>query len=1161
MDGAGSSHSKQLGFAYPRGRFAPDEAVFYREAAFSQGTSAPCPLVPCHAKYDCPPRGAGAKTPLPSTTMSSPFEKLSAQVNFAELEHDVLALWERLSAFHESNRRREGSEPFVFYDGPPFATGTPHYGHLLAGTIKDIVPRYWNMRGKYVVRRFGWDCHGLPIEALAQEALGLSGTAQILESGVDVFNEQCRSMVQTYVGEWQKTVTRMGRWVDFDDDYKTMDANFMESVWWVFKKLWDQGRVYKSYRIMPYSYKLTTPLSNFEANSNYKDVQDPAITVRFRVTSLPDSHSSASHSSASHSGEAAHGLAVLSAPLQSKNLFLLAWTTTPWTLPSNLALCAGPDIDYVAVRPEGEDAVYVLAEARVSSVFPKQSLETLGRFKGSELSGSIYEPLFSYFAGRANCFQVLTGPFVTTDDGTGIVHLAPAYGEDDFAACRDADIELVDPLNAEAEFTSLVPDYAGKFCKDADKQIIADLKADGRLLRQETIVHSYPFDERTDTPLIYRAIEAWYVKVADMRADLVAQNDSVGWVPEAIGQNRFGNWLKDANDWNISRNRFWGSCIPVWINEADPEDTLCVGSVAELEALSGVRLTDLHKHFVDEVVISRDGKTYRRTPEVLDCWFESGAMPYAQQHYPFREGDDGSGTEARFQAFFPAHFIAEGLDQTRGWFYTLLILGTALFGKSPYKNVIVNGLILAEDGQKMSKRKKNYPDPNETLERYGADALRAYMINSPVVRGEPLKFSERGLKEIVRTVVLPYWNALSFFLTYAQIDGYDPRTQKWQAPEVSARPALDRWILSVLQSLVRDVNQEMEGYRLYTVVPRLVRFIDDLTNWYIRRARPRFWASSEGRGLGSSELSPQADKASAYATLNEVLVTFSRVLAPFMPFLTEQVHQRLVRPVDDDAPASVHFCDYPSARHELIDLPLEDLNDLARQVVSLGRKIREEENIKVRQPLLSLTLIHRDEAVRKRAEQAAQLICEEINVKTVLTSADEKQFTDLKILPNFKTLGKRCGKKLGVIKQGLLTWGFAEVSRLEAGESISLEGELLTLEDVVLQRTTKGKSAVVTDGQITVALDTTITDDLRAEGHAREFISQIQGARKAAGFEVTDRISLSFSTDNSEVSDALRKHQGSILREVLADALREGTEGDEINVNGATVKITLARVS
>lgn len=1065
--------------------------------------------------------------------MKSPFQKVSPQVQFSKEEHDVLQLWDKLDAFAESNRRREGCKSFVFYDGPPFATGTPHYGHLLAGTIKDIVPRYWNMRGHHVERRFGWDCHGLPIEALAQEALELSGTAQIMEKGVDVFNETCRSMVQTYVAEWRKTITRMGRWVDFDNDYKTMDPEFMESVWWVFKRLWDQGRVYKSYRIMPYSWRLTTPLSNFEANSNYKDVQDPAITVRFQVESLPPAPSTS-----------------LSSALSTGALYLLAWTTTPWTLPSNLALAVGPDIEYVAVKVDDGEAVYLVAEERAKAVFKKKKLKEVARFKGSDLIGTKYRPLFPYFSGRENCFQVLGGDFVTTGDGAGIVHLAPAYGEDDFAVCRAAGIELIDPLNAEAQFGDLVPEYAGQFCKDADKQIIADLKADGRLVKQETIVHSYPFDDRTDTPLIYRAIEAWYVKVSDKREDLVAQNDTVGWVPEAVGKNRFGNWLKDANDWNISRNRFWGSCIPIWVNEADPEDTICVGSTAELEALSGVKVTDLHKHFVDKVLIQKDGKTYRRTPEVLDCWFESGAMPFAQQHYPFREGDDatGQGLDERFKSFFPANFIAEGLDQTRGWFYTLLILGTSLFNKSPYENVIVNGLILAEDGQKMSKRKKNYPDPNHTIEEYGADALRAYMIDSPVVRGEPLKFSERGLKEIVRTVVLPYWNALSFFTTYASVDGYDPRSDEWVAPAVAERTDMDRWALSTLQSLVQDVNHEMEGYRLYTVVPRLVSFIDDLTNWYIRLNRARFWKSSD-----------QSDQAAAYATLYELLTTFAQVLAPFMPFVTEMVHQRLVVSVDESAPKSVHFCDYPQANAALIDVELEARMKIARDVVGLSRKLREDHKVKTRQPLARLTIVNRSEAVRSQVLAMSKLIADELNVKAVTVDEDESKFTTVSVKPNFKTLGKRCGKKLGAIKKGLEGWTGSEVAQLEAGEALELEGEKILLADVILQRSTKGEAAVATDGSLTVVLDTAITDALQAEGHARELISQLQSARKAAGLEVSDRISVTWSCNEPLLVAAINTHASTIANEVLATEFREGEAVEAVDVNTYEVRISLRK--
>lgn len=1071
-------------------------------------------------------------------SQTSPFEKLSPQTDFSEQEHEVLKLWDTLDAFHESNRRREGSEPFIFYDGPPFATGTPHYGHLLAGTIKDIVPRYWNMRGHVVERRFGWDCHGLPIEALAQEALGLAGTAQILEKGVDVFNETCRSMVQTYVAEWRKTVTRMGRWVDFDNDYKTMDLDFMESVWWVFKELWKQGRIYRSYRIMPYSWKLTTPLSNFEANSNYKDVQDPAITVRFRVqpASLPES------------------LQKLSAG-ESENISLLAWTTTPWTLPSNLALCVGPEVEYVAVRCEGE--ILLLAEARLAAVLKKKEYEELARLRGAELQGVRYEPLFPYFSEHAHSFQVLVDEFVSTGDGTGIVHMAPAYGEDDFRICRAAGIELIDPLDAEARFTSLVPDYVGQFCKDADKPIIAALKETGKLFLQDTIVHSYPFDDRTDTPLIYRAIEAWYVKVSDLREELVAQNETVGWVPEAVGKNRFGNWLRDANDWNISRNRFWGSCIPLWINREDPNDILCVGSIAELEALSGVRVTDLHKHVVDQILIRKDGKVYERTPEVLDCWFESGAMPYAQQHYPFQPGDaePAPGQDERFQKFFPAHFIAEGLDQTRGWFYTLLILGTSLFKQSPYRNVIVNGLILAEDGQKMSKRKKNYPDPNEVLERYGADALRAYMINSPVVRGEPLRFSERGLKEIVRTVVLPYWNALSFFTTYASLDGYDPRTAT--PPAVQDRPAIDRWVLSVLQTLVQDVNREMEGYRLYNVVPRLVLFIDDLTNWYIRRSRPRFWKNQN-----------DGDKAAAYATLYEVLTCFARVLAPFMPFITETVYQKLVRPVFKDQPESVHFCDFPQVNPEHIDLALEAQMESTRQVVTLARKLREDHKIKVRQPLARLTIAHRDVKVLEQLQIQKELILDELNVKELVTLSDESSFTTVTVKPNFKTLGKRAGPKMGALQKTLQTWGNEEVARLEAGETVELEGVEIRLEDVLLQRSSKGDAAVATDGSITVVLDTHLTPELVLEGHAREFISQLQNARKSQGFEVSDRISIQFHCENPEVREAIVQHETTIANEVLAPQMQLVTEQSqvaectlELEVNGVRVHAQVKKLS
>ena len=810
------------------------------------------------------------------------FKPVSNKVDFPKMEEGVLRFWADDGTFEKSLARNRGKERYTFYDGPPFATGLPHYGHLLAGTIKDIVPRYQTMRGKYVERRFGWDTHGLPIEALAQEALGVAGAPEIKKLGVDKFNEQCRSMVLKYVSEWRKTVTRMGRWVDFDHDYKTMDFGFMESVWWVFKQLWDQGRVYRSHRIMPYSWKLSTPLSNFEAGSNYKDVQDPTVTVRTKVldaaTRLASLVSRQEGQGTIDEGQA--------------DLYLLVWTTTPWTLPENLAMCVGADIDYVVVRDLTDDArpMYVMAKARLPHIFKKpEQYEVVRELKGAEMKGWEYEPIFPYFADKKaeGAFRVLNDDYVTTDDGVGIVHIAPAYGEDDFRVCKEAGMNaFVDPLDDACAFTDAIPEYKGRFCKDCDKDIIKALKAAGKLVHQATIVHSYPFCDRTDTPLIYRAIDAWYVRVEDLHERLAKNNAGVHWTPDYVGEKRFGNWLEEARDWNISRNRFWGSCIPVWVNDDDPSDMICVGSAKELEELSGEKVTDLHKHFIDKIVIKKDGKTYHRTPEVLDCWFESGSMPYAQQHYMGENPVDD---------FFPADFIAEGLDQTRGWFYTLMVLGTCLFDKSPYRNVIVNGLVLAEDGKKMSKRLKNYPDPAKMLDTYGADAIRLYMIYSPVVRAENLKFSENGVKQLMRDLLIPWWNAYSFFVTYANVDGFaDTEVVYPESPNV-----LDKWIVSSMETLIADVTAAMDAYDLQRSVRPFVKFVEDLTNWYIRRSRRRFWKSQN-----------DGDKLCAYRTLRYVLVQLAKVAAPFTPFIAEEIYRNLKGAND---PESVHLCDFPTA--------------------------------------------------------------------------------------------------------------------------------------------------------------------------------------------------------------------------------------------------------
>ena len=1052
------------------------------------------------------------------------YDPVTSRVDFCSAEDAVQAFWDEHGTFEKSVEQRRGGKEFVFYDGPPFATGLPHYGHLLAGTIKDIVPRYQTMRGHYVARRFGWDCHGLPIEALAQEALGLAGTGAIQEVGVDVFNEQCRSMVQTYVEEWRRTVTRMGRWVDFDNDYKTMDTSFMETIWWVFGQLWEQGRIYKSYRIMPYSWKLTTPLSNFEANSNYKDVQDPAITVRAELVNGP-----------AKSGD--------------EPWYVIVWTTTPWTLPENLAVCVGPEIDYVAVRDLKGGCVYVMADARLDAYYPpvkagaeaeSPSYEVVERFKGRDLEGWRYAPIFPYFADTAHAFRVLVDDFVSTEDGTGIVHMAPAYGEDDFRICREAEINLVDPLDENGAFTDALPEYAGQFCKDADKAIIRRLKDEGKLVHQSTVKHSYPFCERTDTPLIYRAIEAWYVRVEDIRDRLVELNDDIHWVPEYVGNKRFGNWLRDAKDWNISRNRYWGSCIPVWVNDADPTDMICVTSIAQLEELSGEKVDDLHKHIVDKIVIERDGKTYHRTPEVLDCWFESGAMPLAQQHFPFERSDE-------LDSFYPADFIAEGLDQTRGWFYTLLVLSTLLFDKSCFRNVVVNGLVLAEDGKKMSKRLKNYPDPMEVVHSYGADAIRLYMINSPVVRAEDLRFSEKGVQEVMRHLLIPLWNAYSFFVTYANIDG-------WSNEQATGNPSnnvLDRWINSSLETLIASVTTAMDGYDLQRAVRPFVQFIEDLTNWYIRRSRRRFWKSQDDE-----------DKSQAYATLYHVLIQLTKVAAPFVPFISESIYRNLR---SDDMPESVHLCDFPAADGALRDEALEEAMGLVMTCVKLGRQLRSEHNLKVRQPLSLLHVASRSERIRKELEPLQDIMLDELNVKQVSFGDSETDLAELKAKPDFKKLGPRLGPKVKAAAGVVARMSTDQLAALLEGETVivDVDGEALALtnEDVVVERVPHAGLVVAAEGEILVALETELTVELEREGLARELVNRIQNLRKEADFEVTQRICVALCSSELQITEAVAEHLDYIQTETLCEAcsMHDALSGDvtELDLNGKVCSIQI----
>lgn len=1039
------------------------------------------------------------------------FKPVSSKIDFAKMEERVLEFWKENGTFQKSIDQRSDAEEFVFYDGPPFATGLPHYGHLLAGTIKDIVPRYQAMRGHRVERRFGWDCHGLPIEALAQEALGLAGAPAIAEAGIDVFNEQCRSMVTKYVEEWEKTVTRMGRWVDFANDYKTMDKDFMETIWWVFSELWKQDRIYRAHRIMPYSWKLNTPLSNFEAGRNYQDVQDPSITVRVKLNGF-----------------------------EIENACALVWTTTPWTLPSNLAICAGPDIDYVAVRDIENDDVFVLAEARLSAYYKKEEqYEVLKKLKGREFEGLTYEPLFDYFKDNENSFRILTDEFVSTEDGSGIVHMAPAYGEDDYRVCSAAGIPLVEPLDEDCRFTSQVPDYQGQFCKDADKAIIRRLKDEGRLIHQSTIQHSYPFCERTDTPLIYRAIDAWYVRVEDLRDEMMANNDQIHWMPEYVGTKRFANWLADAKDWNISRNRFWGSCIPVWINTDDPEDMICVSSAAELEELSGQSITDLHKHKIDDVLIEKDGKTYRRTPEVLDCWFESGSMPYAQQHYPFENKE-------HFEANFPANFIAEGLDQTRGWFYTLTVLSTALFKKPAFKNVVVNGLVLAEDGRKMSKRLKNYPDPLHVVHEYGADALRLYMINSPVVKAESLRFSEEGVKHSLRHLLIPLWNAYSFFVTYAGIDKWEPGGSK---PGESDN-LLDQWIESSLANLCQEVTAAMDNYDLQRAVRPFVAFIEDLTNWYIRRSRRRFWKSED-----------DGDKQQAYVTLYHVLIELCKIAAPFTPFIADEIYRNL-RTMD--MPDSVHLCDFPTAAGAKRNPELEQQMRIVMDVVVMGRQLRKDHDVKVRQPLRRLDVVSSDSDLLNQVDELKMIIQEELNVHQVVFGNDETGFAELKAKANFKTLGPKFGKQVQLINKEIQKLSAKELGEAAAGKELIVKAAGNTFElasdDVVIERIPREGLAVQAQGALVAALDLELDDDLRREGIARELIKEVQQLRKSMKFEVTDRIHLKISSDET-VRESVALFEDYIQSEVLATTCETVSldDGESVDLNGHACLIRIEK--
>ncbi|MDR0718583.1 MAG: isoleucine--tRNA ligase [Treponema sp.] len=1004
------------------------------------------------------------------------YKSVDPKVNFPKLEEDILAFWEKNHIFEKSVAHREESEAsggaskaaeeFVFYDGPPFATGLPHFGHFVPSTIKDIIPRYQTMKGKKVERRFGWDCHGLPVENLIEKELGLASKTDIEKFGIEKFNDACRASVLRYVKEWRQYISRLGRWVDFDNDYKTMDPDYMETIWWVMASLWEKGLLYEGHYVLPYCPRCATVLSNHELNlGGYKDVHDPAITIRFKVKKPK-----------TEAGWPENG-----------NVYFLAWTTTPWTLPSNLALVLGPDIEYVLVQ-DGSD-YYILAESRLPAYYKNvNDYKTVWKRRGKDLLGIEYEPLFPYFASAAeqNAFRTYPGDYVSTEDGTGIVHTAPGFGEDDARVLKNTGVPVICPVDSECKFTAEVKDYQGMFVKDADKAIMERLKAEGKLVKRDQILHAYPHCWRCGHPLVYRAVGSWFVNVEKIKKDMIDANNTIYWVPEHIKAGRFGKWLAGARDWAISRNRFWGNPLPIW-KCPDCGKTICVGSRAQLKELSGEAPEDLHKQFVDKIAIPcACGGVMSRIPEVLDCWFESGAMPYGQNHYPFENKEF-------FDTHFPADFINEGLDQTRGWFYTLTILAAALFKKPAFKNCVVSGLVLAQDGKKMSKSLKNYTDPMQVVNCFGADALRLFLVHSAVVKADDLRYSDEGVKEVMKSILIPLWNAYSFFVTYANIDNVSPAG----APENPSNP-LDKWILSEAENLIEKTSSALDAYDLSRAIDPIQEFIDLLNNWYIRRSRRRFWKSENDK-----------DKLEAYGVLYDVLKTLIGAACPFMPFTTEAIWQNLRGKKEKE---SIHLTGYPVPREARRDKELEFKMASVRRAVSMGRALRSQYNIKVRQPLKTLELVTRNADEKRVLMEMKESIREELNVKNVIFRDNEEDLVEYEAKANFRILGKELGKDMKPAADRIASFSQNEIQGLLDGAVLSIDvagrSIEITQEKLDLRRIEKANLKVLNEGSLTVGLDTEISQELSNEGDVRDLLRGVQNLRKESGLNVTDRITM-----------------------------------------------------
>lgn len=1037
------------------------------------------------------------------------YKKVPTDLKFVEREKEVEKFWKENKIFEKSVSTREGCPVYTFYDGPPTANGKPHIGHVLTRVIKDMIPRYQTMKGHKIIRKAGWDTHGLPVELEVEKLIGIEGKEQIEAYGLEPFIQKCKESVWKYKGMWEDFSSTVGFWADMDDPYVTYHNDFIESEWWALKQIWEKGLLYKGYKIVPYCPRCGTPLSSHEVAQGYKDVKEKSCIARFKVKN-------------------------------EENAYILAWTTTPWTLPSNVALCVNPDETYAKVVAEGR--IYYMAEALLDSILGEGQYEVLERYTGKDLEYKEYEPLFHFKELDKKAYYVTCDHYVTLTDGTGVVHIAPAFGEDDSKVGKKYNLPFLQLVDGKGEFVAEATPYAGMFCKKADKPIMEDLEKRGLLFKALDFEHSYPHCWRCDTPLIYYARESWFIKMTEVRDDLIRNNDTVNWIPASIGKGRFGDWLKNVQDWGVSRNRYWGTPLNIWECECGKQHA--IGSIEELKSMSDncPDEIELHRPFIDEVTIHCPdcGKEMHRVEEVIDCWFDSGAMPFAQWHYPFENKDI-------FEENFPADFISEAVDQTRGWFYSLMAISTLIFNKAPYKNVIVLGHVQDENGQKMSKSKGNAVDPFDALKTHGADAIRWYFYENSAP-WLPNRFHDDAVVEGQRKFMGTLWNTYAFFVLYANIDEFDATKYELDYDKL---PVMDKWLLSKLNTLVKTVDTNLANYKIPETAKALQEFVDDMSNWYVRRSRQRFWA----KGM------PQ-DKINAYMTLYTALVTLSKVAAPMIPFMTEEIYQNIVVGIDKNAPESVHLCDFPQAKEEWIDKELEEYMDLALKIVVLGRAARNAANIKNRQPIGTMYV----KAQEDLPEFYKKIVEEELNVKNIEMTEDVSAFTSYSFKPQLKILGPKYGKKLGQIRNALMQLdGNVAKTQLDTTGVLTIEvegGKIdLTQEELLIDMTQQEGFVSLADGGITVVIDTNLTEELLEEGFVREIISKIQTMRKEADFNVTDHI-IVYENGNEKIHSIFEKNMDTIKNDVLADEVTlDAVEGftKEWNINGETVTLGVKR--